>query len=322
MPFGTRSQFDWRYNNVVQSGVLWSPALLRGVNTARGQCMAWFDASDLSTLTLDGSGNVTTWADKSGLGNTVTQATSANRPGYTYGPRASVNFVAASSHALVDSSGAGITTAVQSGLGVTVGCVLTPTASLSTSRVIIAESRSSVSTPFFVVGSGGTTGSALGIDFRNDASTRTQLDLTNTGLVVSGTSLLAMFTIITAAERGYVNDDGTTNAGKSNALSGATTVDRFAIGTRATNGGNTNFIDANINEIVVLRGTTDFYRNQLAGYLAWKWGFNQLLPAGHLYKNVPTNNIAGYTRSRYPNIGKATAAPGGTVRTLMMTGAG
>lgn len=40
----------------------------------------WLDASDGTTIIVDGSGNVQQWSDKSGLGNHATQATAANRP--------------------------------------------------------------------------------------------------------------------------------------------------------------------------------------------------------------------------------------------------
>lgn len=41
---------------------------------------AWWDAADSSSLTLDGSGNVSSWADKSGNGVTASQGTANNRP--------------------------------------------------------------------------------------------------------------------------------------------------------------------------------------------------------------------------------------------------
>lgn len=50
---------------------LWSPATLRP--------FAWWDASDLSTVTTV-SGKVSEWRDKSGNGYTVSQTTDANRP--------------------------------------------------------------------------------------------------------------------------------------------------------------------------------------------------------------------------------------------------
>lgn len=40
----------------------------------------WVDASDLSTLTIDGSNNVSQWDDKSGNGNHATQGIAADQP--------------------------------------------------------------------------------------------------------------------------------------------------------------------------------------------------------------------------------------------------
>jgi hypothetical protein len=42
----------------------------------------WLDASDTSTITLDGSNNVEVWADKSGNGRNATQANATLRPSY------------------------------------------------------------------------------------------------------------------------------------------------------------------------------------------------------------------------------------------------
>lgn len=51
---------------------LWTPDGLE-------ELVAWFDASDAETLTLNGS-NVSAWADKSGNDNHATQASAANQP--------------------------------------------------------------------------------------------------------------------------------------------------------------------------------------------------------------------------------------------------
>jgi hypothetical protein len=45
----------------------------------------WVDASDASTLTLDGSNNVSEWRDKSGNARHLTQGTALNRPSYVTG---------------------------------------------------------------------------------------------------------------------------------------------------------------------------------------------------------------------------------------------
>ena len=46
---------------------------------------AWYDSSDAITLSVDASGNVSQWNDKSGNGRNLTQATTLNRPGFTAG---------------------------------------------------------------------------------------------------------------------------------------------------------------------------------------------------------------------------------------------
>ncbi len=43
----------------------------------------WFDASDASSITLDGSNNVSQWADKSGNGRNLSQSNITRRPSYT-----------------------------------------------------------------------------------------------------------------------------------------------------------------------------------------------------------------------------------------------
>lgn len=53
----------------------------------------WLDASDVSTITLDGSNNVSGWADKSGYGRHAVMATVNKRPAYTVGAINSLNVV-------------------------------------------------------------------------------------------------------------------------------------------------------------------------------------------------------------------------------------
>jgi hypothetical protein len=63
---------------------------------------AWWDASDASTITLNGS-NVSEWRDKSGKGRHASQVTGANQPAYSptsWSGRPSVNFTRSSSHFL------------------------------------------------------------------------------------------------------------------------------------------------------------------------------------------------------------------------------
>jgi len=69
-----------------------------------GDCALWLDAADTSTLTLSGS-NVTQWNDKSGNSRHLSQATAGNRPTYsTVNQRSFVNFTAANSNFMSNTS--------------------------------------------------------------------------------------------------------------------------------------------------------------------------------------------------------------------------
>ena len=48
--------------------------------TKISNCVVWLDASDGTTLSKDGSGNVTAWPDKSGRTNNFTQSSNAKHP--------------------------------------------------------------------------------------------------------------------------------------------------------------------------------------------------------------------------------------------------
>ena len=58
---------------VYSSEVAWTPAELT--------TLAWYDAADASTITLNGS-NVSQWDDKSGSGRHLSQVTASRQPSY------------------------------------------------------------------------------------------------------------------------------------------------------------------------------------------------------------------------------------------------
>jgi hypothetical protein len=60
----------------------------------------------------------------------------------------------------------------------------------------------------------------------------------------------------------------------------------FNIGNHSN--GISNTFDGTIGEIVFIQSAVSLSnRQKLEGYLAWKWGLQANLPAGHPYKNVP-----------------------------------
>jgi hypothetical protein len=64
-----------RLAGISHSGSAWTPALLGP------GLVLWLDAADVDTVILNGS-TVSQWSDKSGLGNHLSNATSATQPGY------------------------------------------------------------------------------------------------------------------------------------------------------------------------------------------------------------------------------------------------
>lgn len=49
------------------------------------------------------------------------------------------------------------------------------------------------------------------------------------------------------------------------------------------------YLNGNISEILAYKSTdmNQTIRQRIEGYLAWKWGIQEKLPAGHPYINVP-----------------------------------
>jgi len=210
----------------------------------------WLDAADPTTVVLSGA-NVTQWNDKSGYGNNATTPT-AKYPTY------SSNYVSFSRTAGSIMTLNGITTA--------------PT-----------------SESIFIVFSYNNPGNNLE-DFLGATYGGRQLSIYNQilttfysqiGIVVqSGNLTQNVTTLIDTIYDGntlthYVN--ASTFESKSSVLFSGSGVTNLC--------GNT---DCSINEIIVYNTSlTTLQRQQMEGYLAWKWGLQANLPASHPYYNGP-----------------------------------
>ena len=71
-----------QYDEAQIQGRLWTPEVLRP--------KSWHDASDISTITITGSG-VSDWRDKSGNGITLSQSTDAERPSLSVAGRSGLS---------------------------------------------------------------------------------------------------------------------------------------------------------------------------------------------------------------------------------------
>ncbi len=245
---------------------LWTPAAL-------GSSLAlWLDASDFSTITLNGS-TVSQWRDKSGNARHASQETVANQPTYTasaYAGKPALTFDGSNDLMSLSSpyiSSSGISSiAVLRLSNVTGGAAPYEGINILGSWVgdfiqdfSLGVRQSSVSV---YAESGGNTEARAGtvsvneniIVYGHASSLNTAASLNGEGLSLAGTAR---------------ND-----------------LRVFGIGKDPVNGNY--FYSGVAAEIVLTNGvlsTTD--RQRLEGYLAWKWGLTANLPNNHPFRFTP-----------------------------------
>jgi len=226
------------------SAALWTPAEI----TTR----VWYDAADASTITAS-SGDVSAWADKSGNGNTLTQATTsrpATTGAYTINGLNVLTFD--------NSSGS-----VYQALG-------NSTDFSAQQYFAVAQYTSLTSNRPTIIGDTNATNYAL------------QLEDDNTDGVPSGIN----------GGTFYMNGSATSNE-NATLLANPTLVRRdWSVATWSINAGadrtqNSRSHNGYIAEIVVFEtALEEDVENMVEGYLAWKWGLQGLLPGDHPYKSA------------------------------------
>jgi hypothetical protein len=219
-------------------------------------CALWLDAADSSTLTLSGS-SVTAWADKSGNGRNASAITS---PTFS---NSAVNFSGSQGFSTTLSA----STNIESGFFI---CSFTSVSKVNTllggsgngSRQFRTDSAGVINTISQNVAGVLFTGAAL------STNTRYIVQYVNTGTTLTH----------------YLN--GATYASASAAsYSGGSTTN---IGCRLNNASDAESLSGTIHEILIFNsGLTTLQRQQVEGYLAWKWGLQGNLPASHPYKSFP-----------------------------------
>lgn len=226
----------------------------------------WLDASDASTFTLSGN-NVSVWRDKSGNANNAT--VEAGTPTYT-------------SNGVVFTGSQMFNTPLSSVNNTqTLFCIFTNNSangafvSVKSATLNTGYHNSIVTNQQSVTRYGGTlitTGATLTQGVRY---------LTQTSVVGGGTSYL------------YLNGTQTGSATLTASVSGSSAT--IAIGAYYyVNGDPTpqNYFTGTINEIILYYATfTLSQRQQVEGYLAWKWGMQASLPTSHPYYNIAPNSV-------------------------------
>ena len=250
------------------------------VPTSIGNCQLWLDASDTTKIGPSGGGTLTSWTDKSGTGKTVTIA---NAPSYsTTGFNTSypcVTFTSANS--------------------LTISITAPGTTDIAMFAVWTCTTSSTPNPPnnSDVLSIGGpASGSETAIGW-NSLSTAYVLYTYNVGGSVSPTNIGLNIPLVesgiqlSGTQYVYVNGYDPASTGGSVYNQTNTTV---YIG-----GGSAFRLQGQVAEVLYYNSTfTTSQRQQIEGYLAWKWGLQGSLPANHPYKNSSPNitNPAGISR--------------------------
>lgn len=267
---------------VAPKDILWTPAQLTSL-------ALWLDAEDTSSLMLNGS-TVSQWNDKSGNGNHVSNATASTQPTYLatgYNGKPTLSFTSTNLEFLFKDGV--VNFSAQNDLTIAAVFEFFQPAQFWD---MIAGWRSAPNS------SGGGRGVPILQGMNQDA----QIGYHNTDLVdsrikVDVTSRLGKKIATLGRSGGTIGNGGSatvTCTGFSQATyqTDATqtwisdNATGFQIGGRQQGG--TQYGDKYISEVIGLNAKlNDSDRQKLEGYMAWKWGLEAELPAGHPYKLFP-----------------------------------
>jgi hypothetical protein len=244
------------------------PALLPGLTpVAIPGCALWLDAADRSTLTLSGS-NVTAWADKSGNGRNAGGTTS--NPTYNatgFNSRPTVSF----SNNVLTSSGWSLAPNRQFAWFLVVHLTSTTT---SWQRFLVSASG----WPDGYLGTHSNTSNILGIA----GST------TVTAPIATGTLSPQLVTYLFGTSELSSNTSAVSvNSGTFSTLAGNTGgigTNGVIIGANPGGGPEERFL-GHLSEVICYNSNvTQPQRQQIEGYLAWKWGLQGTLPFSHPFR--------------------------------------
>jgi hypothetical protein len=242
-------------NQMLFTSSLWTPAQLSGL-------ALWLDAADASTITLNGS-TVSQWNDKSGNNRNASQTIAANQPTRTLnglGGRTVLTF---------------------DGVNDFLNATLTLT---NFSVGIVGTLTANTVTIYYSLGFGNAPSGSAGLSVGGTFFTQRAALNGATSLLTNETVTLNSPYLITAhAQTGnrLISFNGQTPATDTNSQS----ISEVRIGQRSD--GFWPYAGP-IGEVVITNAALSTTNRQLLeGYLAWKWGLQASLPAGHPYKNSP-----------------------------------
>ena len=237
-------------------------------------CTLWLDPTDLTTFTFNGTG-LTQWRDKSTTGAIFTgSGTPPTLSATTYNRNKPVSF---------------------SGSSYFQNTTFTYTTSSRSAFFVFDETTEQSYVGVLSFASLGTDWNQLNTMVYETGLKPTQYlqiaqSHTNGGYYMSIQSSTIGFALYSdtfgsGRETAYVNGSQT---GTTTSVAGFTNSTGLVIGARMVSGSISNYLIGVIGEIILYnRPLSTAERQQVEGYLAWKWGLQSSLPANHPYKNSP-----------------------------------
>jgi len=276
------------YNPILQNLVLQNQLLNPSVNintsifipTQISGCALWLDAADASTVVQSG-GSVSQWKDKSGAGNNATQTTPSSQPKYVNNA-----IYMSSSNYRLNLTNLGLLTNIPYASMFIAYNLLSTSTNAGRMKVFFADGsvsgydRLSI---FVYSSSAGTPNSYTGILANPaDNSSITFVDGTTNTTVGVNTLINAEVNYSSGAITDYINGVSyKTGTMANNSNTANTNSVNIMIGSPYSS---STAINVYIYEVVLfLTPLPTAQRQQIEGYLAWKWGFQGSLPSSHPY---------------------------------------
>lgn len=260
-------------------------------------CQLWFDAADATTFTFSSGTNISAWRDKSSNGYSVIQPTVGAQPFLTSDAQNRLP---------------GIQMSQSTYLYQTATSMSNFTTGANTS-VLMAARNASVNSSwniintiwFDAVGQGGTTRYHFSLNYNTSNGTTLFANGALVGNVQSNavaTSANALLGFTASATSATIHTNGSTDSYPGVSLPNATGNTAFIFGDARNNAASANIM---IFEMVGYNTQiTTAQRQQLEGYLAWKWGMVGNLPAGHPYKTTSILSLPPFPNA--PRVKNAT----------------
>ena len=250
----------WRRPTRIVGSQLWTPA---SITTA-----LWIDANDASTLTI-ASGAVSQWDDKSGNSRHLSQATSSQRPAYNAtGYNSTMPLITFDGSNDVLSATTGQTGISNVSLFIAMRYVSATGEDLS-----FGFGQGTNAIRYFYT-AGSTQGFAA---FANDVP--------SSSISIDAGGGFHLFEVVQNGTAVSLWRDGSPDTTLPRTISSPNTISSNSIGLGGYPGSGSYYSNIAVLECVALyEAVTTSVRQNLEGYLAWKWNLADSLPSDHPYK--------------------------------------